>query len=69
MLVGVDGDGVAFGEVAGEEAFGEGVFELLLDGAFEGAGAVGGVVAFVHEQVLGGVGDFQLHVALGEAVG
>ena len=65
MLVGVDGDGVAFGEVAGEEAFGEGVFELLLDGAFEGAGAEGGIVAFVHEQVFGGVGDADVEVMVG----
>ena len=69
VVVGVDGDGVALGEVAGKEAFGEGVFESLLDGAFEGAGAEGGVVAFVHEQVLGTVGDADGEVVVGESFG
>lgn len=68
VSVGVDVYGVAFGEVAGEDFFGEGVFQFSLDGALQGTGAVGGIVAFVHEQILGGVAHFQFNLTLGEAV-
>ena len=58
---------VAGGEVAGEDAFGEGVFDAALDGAAQGAGTKGGVVAFFDKRGACAVGDGEVDVTLGEA--
>lgn len=63
----VDCDEGAFDEVAGEDSFGQGVFDFLLDQSLEGAGAVDGVVAVGGELVLGRVGEGEGHAAVGEA--
>lgn len=60
-------DVVAFAEVAVEDFKAEWVEDLALDDALEGAGAVGGVVAFLPEEELGGVVEREGDVLLGEA--
>jgi hypothetical protein len=60
-------DVVAFAEVAVEDFEAEGVEDLALDDALQGAGSVGGVVAFLAEEELGGVVEREGDVLLGEA--
>ena len=64
----VDDDLVAFGELAVEDVFGDGVLDLALDEAAQRPGAEDGVVAFLGEMGLGGVGDLERDVAVGEAL-
>ena len=67
VFAGVDGDGGAGGEVAGEELAGERVFDLILDGAAQGSGAVDRVEAGGGEMVEGGFGNFRREAVFGEA--
>src|SRR5437868_4630862 len=55
-LVYADGDGVLAAEIAVEQLLGERVFEIVLDGAAERAGAVFGVGSFLDQKLLGLVG-------------
>ena len=51
VLVGVDADGVAVEEFAGEQLQGERVLDLLLDRPLQRPGAVDRVVALLHDPV------------------
>ena len=62
----VDADAAVVGDVAFEELGGERVLQALLDDALERAGAEDGVVAFGGDGLLGGGGDFEAEVLLGE---
>ena len=53
----VDGDGGLFAHRASEELLGEGIEDITLDGALDGSGSEGGVVAFLGEGGDGGIGD------------
>ena len=55
----VDLDGLAFLELASEDMGGEGNGDIALDGAGQGAGAIGGVEAEGSELLAGGVGDLE----------
>jgi len=65
----VGGDGVAIVDFVVEDLHAEGVEDFALDDAFEGACAVGRVVALAPEPFGGFVGDFEGEVLFGEAVG
>lgn len=53
VFVVVDGYDSVVGEVAFDEDFGEGVFEIFLDRAFEGTCAILDVIAFSGDVVFG----------------
>ena len=63
-----DVDNVAFFHVAAEQVLGERVLEVLLDGAPHGSGSVVGIVAFLHKELLGGLGEFERDLLGGEAL-
>src|SRR6478735_4810670 len=66
--IGVDPDRVAVAGLALENEDGELVAQLSLDDPLERAGAEGGVEALLGERVLGGLGDLEPDVPLGEAL-
>lgn len=67
MLVFFGGlDVVSFAKVAVEDFEAERVEDLALDDALEGAGSVGGVVALLAEEELGGVVEGEGDILLGE---
>src|SRR5690606_39217857 len=66
VAVAVDEDGGAVGDASREEGFGEGILEVAQDGAADGAGAEGGLVAELDEEGFGGVGDLEVDFAVGE---
>ncbi len=68
ILLDVGLDGVARFEFSGEEAEGEGVHEVFLDGAFEGAGAELRIPAGAGEPLPGGGGDCEGEVLGFEAI-
>ncbi len=67
VVVGVDGDGVAFAEISVQDFGCQRVFDFLLDDALEGPGAEDGVEAAVAEFGFGGVGEGEGHAAGGQA--
>ena len=63
---GVDGDVVAVADGAVEDFDGEGVLDEALDGALEGAGTVGAVVAGFEDELARGGGEGEGDLAVGE---
>ena len=66
---GVDGDVVAVADGAVEDFDGEGVLDEALDGALEGAGSVGAVVAGFEDELARGGGEGEGDLAVGEHTG
>ena len=56
-ISGIDADGGALRVLAGEYCHAEGVEQVVLDGAFEGAGTVYGVVAVGGHQLCCGIAE------------
>ena len=69
VVGGGGGDVVALGEFAGQDFAGEGVFDVALDGAAQGARAECLVVALAGEPVAGVVGEFDCDAVFSKAVG
>src|SRR4051812_25338050 len=65
-VLGVDADGVAFGEVALEEPKRERVLDQPLDRALQRASAIGRVPAGLREHLFRSVGDLEVEAALGQ---
>ena len=60
----IDDDGVAGSGLLAQEHLAQRILDLALDGALQWAGTVLDVKAMVCNQVLGGIGDFQLQAIL-----
>src|ERR1035441_3297231 len=60
----VDHDGRAGGQLLAEDEVGERVLDVALDRPTQWAGAHGGVPALFDQQVLGGLGQLELQLAL-----
>ncbi len=61
---GVDGDGLARADLPGDDLLGQRVFQSLLDHPLQRTGAERWVVAELAQQALGGIGNFDLDVAI-----
>ena len=64
-VLGIGRDDIIGADLAGENVLRQAVFQILLDGALERAGAIDRIKTGLAEQVEGGVGDLQRDVALG----
>ena len=69
VVADADGDAGVLGELLAEQLLGEGVLDVLLDGAAEGPGAELGAVALLDEEALGLGGELDGVAPLADALG